>query len=89
MLVFVFFGLGEDAMRMYRRWAGKTGVSRIMPGAARGGSGGGSLFGGRGSWTSVSDKAKLLFSSTTSAASSSRKSAPVEVLPMSSSRGFA
>jgi len=56
-LVFVFFGLGEDAMRMYTRW-----LARLLPAVGERGARSKGLFAARA--TSVGDRAKLLFSST-------------------------
>lgn len=81
-LVFAFFGVGEDAMRMYRRWAINIGLGRFVPGLLLDGtrsSDRSSFDNSRRRLSFVGSKAQLFFSSASSSAQA-HKAAPMQGL---------
>lgn len=58
-LVFVFFGIGDDAIRMYKGWLVRAGLDKIWPSLARGSGWTGWSF-AMGTWGSLNERARQL-----------------------------
>ncbi len=61
-LVFAFFGVGEDAIKMYRSWLVKLDLARIFPSLAKQSRSTKRSSWPSNAWSSFSEKARLVFS---------------------------